>query len=102
MPSSAATGRPGRACLVQWTRIRSSPAPPSCWRTGLPPPTASALGLLTIEQQMEEIVVIPARGFALALDARLDGLVLAEERDRQPIEQRQVLDPVAVALPHPV
>src|SRR5262245_16658640 len=38
--------------------------------------TASALGLLAIEQQMEEIVIIPARGFALAFDSALDGLVL--------------------------
>ena len=42
-------------------------------------PTASALGSLTIEQEMEQVVFIPARGFALALDSPLDGLVLAQE-----------------------
>src|SRR6516164_7174511 len=51
---------------------------------------------------MEEIVVIPARGFALAFDPRLNGFVLTQERYRQAIEQRQVFGPVAVALPHPV
>jgi len=44
--------------------------------------TASALGSLTVEQQVEEIIVIPARGLALAFDARLDGFVLAEDRHR--------------------
>jgi len=39
--------------------------------------TASALGLLTVEQQVEQIVVIPARGFALASHSCLDGFVLA-------------------------
>ena len=64
-------------------------------------PTASALGLLTIEQQLEEIVVIPARGFPLAFDSRLDGSALAQQGQRQPLEQRPVCGPVAVALPHP-
>ena|SRR5687768_14221062 len=41
--------------------------------------TASALGLLIIEQQVEEIVVIPARGFALALDPRLNRFVLTQQ-----------------------
>src|SRR5262245_42497949 len=44
--------------------------------------TASALGSLTVEQQVEEIIVIPARGLALAFDAGLDGFVLAEDRHR--------------------
>src|SRR3954447_25227677 len=51
---------------------------------------------------MQDIVVIPSRGFALACDSCLDCFVLPQEGHRQAIEQRQVLDPGAVTLPHPV
>src|SRR5437660_6550888 len=51
---------------------------------------------------MEEVIVIPASPLAFALDSSLDGLVLTQHGHRQAIEQRQVFDPVTVALTHAV
>src|SRR5262249_3599575 len=62
---------------------------------------APGIRLLTIEQEMEEIVIIPARGFALACNPRLAGFVRTQEGDRQPMAQRPVGDPVTVALAPP-
>ena len=62
--------------------ILAHSAPPANWEDeekATNDLTASALGLLAIEQQLEEVVVIPARRFALAFDACLNGFVLAED-----------------------
>src|SRR5262249_27637663 len=51
---------------------------------------------------MEEVALVPAGALAFAFDTGFNRCVLAQQRHRQSVEQRHVVNRLAVTLPHAV